>query len=254
MATYYSTHGRGVSVESRKRLGIVTPSSNTVLEPLTSLMLTDIAEASAHFTRIPVTSISLTSDALHQFDESALLAATRLLTHAKVDVVVWSGTAAAWLGFDSDEHLCRRIEDATGIPACTSVLALNEILAATGVKKVAFVTPYRDDVQTKIIANYEAAGFNCVAERHLGLEDNFSFSEVAEDEIRRLIVEVAAARPDAIAICCTNLRGAPLVEKLEAALGVPIYDSVATAVWMALRKIGVDASRVSGWGRIFRHA
>ena len=63
--------------------------------------------------------------------------------------------------------------------------------------------------------------------------------------------EVADAKPDAIAIVCTNMRGAPLVEELETAHGIPIYDTVATTVWKSLRMAGVDKQRVKGWGRIF---
>jgi maleate isomerase len=63
--------------------------------------------------------------------------------------------------------------------------------------------------------------------------------------------QVAAAQPDAIAIICTNLRGAPLVEELERELDVPIYDTIATAVWKSLLLAGVDAKRVTGWGRLF---
>jgi maleate isomerase len=64
--------------------------------------------------------------------------------------------------------------------------------------------------------------------------------------------EVARSRPEAIAIFCTNLRGASLVEELERDLGVPVYDTVATAVWKSLGLVGVDPGRVTGWGRLFR--
>ena len=43
-----------------------------------------------------------------------------------------------------------------------------------------------------------------------------------------------------------------LVEELEAELGIPIYDSVATVVWKSLRMAGADTRRVCGWGRLFR--
>ena len=65
-------------------------------------------------------------------------------------------------------RLCERIKGATGIPACTAMLALNEILEITGAKRVGFVTPYLDDVQARINANYEKAGLTVVADRHLG--------------------------------------------------------------------------------------
>ena len=44
--------------------------------------------------------------------------------------------------------------------------------------------------------------------------------------MRAMTRDVAAAKPDAIAIICTNMRGAPLAEELEAAHGIPIYDTV----------------------------
>ena len=64
--------------------------------------------------------------------------------------------------------------------------------------------------------------------------------------------EVAAARPDAIAILCTNLRGAALVPALEAELGLPVYDSVATVVWHSLQLAGIDTRRLHAWGRLFK--
>lgn len=238
-------------IHERLLLGMLTPSSNTVLEPVTTAMLAGLPEASAHFGRFKVTEIALTQQALGQFDDREILAAAELLSHARVGVIGWSGTAASWRGFDTDETLCRRITERTGIAACTSVLALNEIFAITGVRRFALVTPYLDDVQARIVAHYAAAGYECVAERHLGLRDNFSFSEVGADDLRRMVREVAQARPDAIAILCTNLRGGPLVAELEAETGIPIHDSIATVVWKALQLAGADARRVHGWGRLF---
>lgn len=233
---------------------MLTPSSNTVLEPVTTAMLAGLPEASAHFGRFKVTEIALTQQALGQFDDREILGAAELLAHAKVGVIGWSGTAASWRGFDTDEALCRRITEATGIAACTSVLALNELFERLGVRRFGLVTPYLDDVQARIVANYAASGYECVAERHLGLRDNFSFSEVEADALRGMVREAAAAGPDAIVILCTNLRGGPLVAELEAELGIPILDSVATVVWKSLRLVGADPRRVRGWGRLFELA
>ena len=238
----------------RVLLGMLTPSSNTTLEPVTALMLAGLPEASAHFGRFKVTEIALSKQALGQFDDSEILRAAELLSHAKLDCIGWNGTSASWLGFERDQRLCERITQATGIAACTSVLALNEIFRATGVERFGLVTPYLDEVQQAIVANYRKAGFDCVAERHLGIQDNFSFSEVGADQLRVMVREVAKAQPQAITILCTNLRGAPLVEALEAELGIPIYDSIATVVWKSLQLVGADPTRVRGWGRLFAEA
>lgn len=131
------------------------------------------------------------------------------------------------------------------------MLALNEILARTGARRLGLVTPYLSDVQSRIIANYASAGVDVVAESHLGIEDNFSFSEVSAEQLIAMCRETARATPDAIAVLCTNLHCAELVPQLEAELGIPVYDSVATVVWKALELAGVDPRRLRGWGRLF---
>ncbi len=239
-------------MSKRILLGMLTPSSNTTLEPVTARMIAGLPEASAHFGRFRVTEIALSDRALGQFDDSEILRAAELLAHAKLDVIGWNGTSSGWLGFDADERLCARITEATGIPACTSVLALNEIFTLTGVTRFGLVTPYLDNVQAAIVRNYAGSGFECVAERHLRKQDNFSFSEVSADEIRAMVRDVAKAGPQAITIFCTNLRGAPLVEELEAEVGIPIYDTISTVVWKSLKLAGADPRRVTGWGSLFR--
>ena len=236
----------------RKRIGVLTPSSNTALEPLTSAMVASAPGVSAHFARFTVTEISLEEAALRQFDDSKILEAARLLADAHVDVIGWSGTSSSWLGFERDRQLCARITEATGIPATTSVMALNELLSAAGVRTLGLVTPYVPDVQQRIIANYRSIGVDCTAERHLDISVNFDFAGVEPDRLAGLAREVAAAHPDAITMLCTNLRSAQLVDVLERELGIPIFDSTATVVWKALKLIGADTREVQGWGRMFR--
>jgi maleate isomerase len=86
-------------MSKRLRLGIVTPSSNTALEPLTEALIQSINESSnhhitVHFSRFPVTTISLSPSGLAQFDLTPILAAATL-AHAEVDIIGWSGTSAA---------------------------------------------------------------------------------------------------------------------------------------------------------------
>jgi maleate isomerase len=233
-------------------LGMLTPSSNTVLEPVTQAMVSGLAEVSVHFSRFKVTEIALAPSALAQFDDNEILRAAEMLAHTKADVIAWNGTSSGWRGFEADHRLCDRITAATGIKSTTSMLALNEILERSAVKRLGLVTPYLDDVQAKIVANYSALGVSCAAERHLSMRDNFAFSEVPPDRIRAMIREVATAAPDAVAVVCTNLRGAPLVEQLEREIGMPIYDSISTVVWKNLLLADIEPKRVTGWGRLFR--
>ena len=239
-------------MRDRVLLGMLTPSSNTILEPISSAMLAEAPQVSAHFSRFRVTEIALNEQALAQFDDGPRLEAATLLADAQVDVICWNGTSAGWLGFDSDRALCSAIARRTGILANSSVLSLADIFRRAGIERFGLVTPYVDEIQARIVANFRNEGFDCVAERHLGLSDNHAFSDVPPAKLASLTSEVAAAKPQAITIFCTNLRGAPLVETLEREIGIPIYDTIASGIWGALGLAGVDPRVIRNWGRLFR--
>ena len=239
-------------MNKQTRLGMLTPSSNTALEPIACAMIHGLPNVSAHFSRFTVTEISLRDHALNQFDLDKILAAAQLLADAHVDVIAWNGTSSGWLGFDHDKTLCEKITQATGIPAVTSVLALNEILEKTKSTRFGLATPYLEDVQNSIIANYQGSGFDCKAERHLGLHVNYSFAQVDAETIRNMVRQLAKENVQAITTFCTNLHAAQLTEELEKETGIPIYDTVATAVWKSLKVAGVDTRELTGWGSLFR--
>ena len=241
-----------ITMKQTIRLGVLTPSSNTALEPLTSAMTALVPNASAHFSRFQVTEIALDSRALAQFDDSKILAAAELLADAKVDVIGWSGTSSGWLGFDADRRLCERIKERTGVVATTAVLALNELLALRGMTRLALVTPYTDDVQQRIVANYRSIGIEVMAERHLGIRVNDDFAAVEPETLLDLMRQVATDRPQAITTFCTNLRAASLAQQVERELRIPLLDTVSTTVWGMLRAVGQSPAQIKGWGEMFQ--
>ena len=237
--------------QPRRRIGMLTPSSNTVLEPMATNILRCVSEVSIHFSRLPVTEISLEDAALEQFDIDAHLSAARLLADARVDVIGWNGTSASWTGFEGDERLCAELARCHNVAATTAVLAINELLDVLNVRRFALVTPYIGAVQERIIEVYGRAGYRCVAERHFDEQVNYAFAEIEEQHIADAVRQVAAATPEAVVIMCTNLRFAHLADALEAELGMPVLDSVAAFVWKAVRLCGIDTRVIAGWGRLF---
>jgi maleate isomerase len=230
---------------------MLTPSSNTALEPLVAAMLAPTG-VSAHFARFRVVEISLGEDALAQFAQEPMLAAAELLADAAVDAIVWNGTSGGWLGLEHDAALCRSIEARTGIRATTSVLALVEAVRTVGASRLGLVTPYVGEVQDRILSTLGMAGIAVAAERHLGISENHAFASVPVEELRRMVLGVAEASPDAITTFCTNLRAAPLVPELEGETDVAVYDTVSLGVWHGLLLAGVDPGLVIGWGRLFQ--
>jgi maleate isomerase len=138
------------------------------------------------------------------------------------------------------------------VSATSSVLTLHDAFREIGATRIGLVTPYLHDVQDKIVENFRSEGFDCVAERHLNDGGNFSFSQVSESTIAEMVRAVARERPHAITIFCTNLRGARIAAVLEKELDIPIYDTVATAVFGALRIAGKDPAEIEGWGSLFQ--
>jgi maleate isomerase len=236
----------------RKRLGMITPSSNSVLEPVTSTMLHGVTDVSAHFSRFRVTEIALDAAALNQFDASVMLPAADMLADAKVDAIAWNGTSASWLGIGRDRSLCTAIAERTSVPATTSTLACIDAVRALGAKRVGLVSPYTDDVQRRIGDVWAGERIAAHAERHLGLRDNFSFGEVTPVTIADMIRAVAAEGADAVVILCTNLDGAALAAALERELDIAVLDSVAVTLWRTLTLAGGDISALASWGRIFQ--
>lgn len=221
------------------RLGFLTPSSNTVLEPAMSWLLRDAPGVSAHFARFRVLAINLGADANRQFDVEPVLAAAELLADAKVDSICWAGTSGSWLGFAQDEALCAAITARTGIPATTATLALRDALRLAGVARLALVTPYLAEVQAAIIANLAREGFTVTAERHLEDPGNYSFALHDAAKVGALMEQAVRAAPtEALAVHCTNFRGLSAVRELEARHGVLVVDSVAASLWGGMRAAG----------------
>jgi maleate isomerase len=220
------------------RLGMLTPSSNTVLEPATCALLAATPHVTAHFQRLRVLSITLEDGSTGQFDPAPMVAAAELLADARVHAICWNGTSGSWLGLDADRAVCAAITAATGLPCTTATLALHDALRALGAVRVGLVTPYLGSVQAAILAKLRAEGFEPAGERHLEDPGNYSFADHAPELVTRLVREVAAEGCDAIAIHCTNFRGLEAARRVRAETGIPVLDSVAVALWGALRAAG----------------
>ena len=239
------------------RLGVIVPSSNTALEPLTSAIVNSITDTalqiSVHFTRIRVTKISLAADSDAQFDISQFLTAARLLADAGVGIIGWSGTSAGWLGFDNDVQLCTAVEEEVGVPCTTSTLALNQALEAISTESFALVTPYTEDMNKAICKNYAAIGIDVPSERmqHLGVTENKAIARMDVGTLDGMVDRVVKDGAKVVSTFCTNLNTAQRVAVWEQRYGIVVFDTVSTVVWDMLRLVGVGPGTVRGWGKLF---
>ena len=179
-----------------------------------------------HFSRVRVTVISNSDDSRAQFALASLLDAAMLLADAKVDCIAWAGTSGSWLGFEQDRKLAEAIAGRTGVPATTALLAINAELEHQEIGRIGLVTPYVAALESQIVANYAAIGVETAAAVRLDLTQNTDYAVVTPARIAEMCRDVARARPNAILVMCTNLRGAPVAASLTAELGIPVIDLV----------------------------
>lgn len=236
-----------------RRIGMIAPSSNTVLEPETMRLVAPLGDdVTVHFARVGVLQIQASAQSDSQFAFDGLIAAADLLAGVRPDLIVWNGTAASWLGLSRDADLAARMAAATGHVCTTTMLLYQAAFAAMGLRRLGLVTPYTADIQAQVVANLTALGLDIVAERHLGDAGNFSYAEYSDEfvaeEIRAVIAD---GRPEAVAVMCTNYRGARAAPVIEAETGVCVLDSVALTLWGALSIAGVAPEALAGCGRVF---
>ena len=236
-----------INQHKKNRIAMLTPSSNSVVEPWCSKMINSIDNTTVHFGRVEVLFINDEAKSLSQFQDENMLRGFDLLSHVKPSVIGWNGTSASWLGLNRDRFLIEEITKRTGCPTVTSTLAIIEALNLLNIKNIGLVTPYVDSIQNEIINNFRLENFVCVSERHFNMTDNFSFGEVSETKIANAAEEVISEGAEAVIILCTNLEGAGIVESLEIKTGVPILDSVVLTCWGALRKIGINTNSLFSW-------
>jgi len=231
---------------STRRIGMILPSSNTVVEPVCIAMAARLPAVQVHFARFALTAVAVDNPAAAYYDSGALLGAARLLADARCEVICWNGSAGGLVGFERERQLCDEIRAATGIAATTSTLSLADEFRRSSVKRFAMVTLNPPPMNLTIRATFASAGFECVADTHrTDLADNFSMAQVAPEAIAAMAlscVNGSLVRPDALIIYGTNTRGAGVASTLKARLGLPVHDSVAWGMAGALLLLDIDPS------------
>lgn len=235
------------------RIGMLTPSSNTMLEPVTYKIVQDVPDLTVHFSRISVTQIALSETSNSQFEFEKMKASAQLLADAKVDLLVWNGTSASWLGLDNDYQLCSKIEEQLGIKMVTSSIAIIEAFKALNVRKVGLVTPYTADVSREIVKQYESLGLDVASEQYAGLTVNHDFALVSEQQTTEMIELCKDHQVEGVAVVCTNLNAASVVKGAEEK-GIVVIDSISATLWYAMKVIGMDRSKLADqWGTLFKY-
>ncbi len=231
-------------METSRRVGLLVPSSNTVMEP--DLWRALPPGASLHTGRMYLEDTTPEGES-RMLDEHVLPAAHDLAT-ARPDLIVFGCTSAGALrGNDYDAELCRRISALSGVPTVSVIASIRRAIAASGARRVGVVTPYVDALNQRIKESVEADGVEVVGIAGLGISDNFEIAAVpvegildfAERALGGLAIDLAF-------VSCTNFPAVEALPELERRLGLPVVTSNQAAIAAVLASLDAAPARHGG--------
>ena len=195
-------------------------------------------------TRMPFRRTGLADD-LALFDD--LEAHSRLLADAEVDLIAVNCTAATMLA--GPDVVNSRVRAATGIAATTTIEAVLEALAAAGIRRVALLTPYEEEVTAAEVAFLRAQGLEVAGTATLPCRTPVEQAERDPEVWRRLARDPALRQADGLLISCAGIRVAPVLADIEREFGRPVIASNQALLWRCLRMTGVQ-DRPAGFGAL----
>ena len=219
----------------RGRIGLLVPTGNSVMEPEFQRMAPE--GVTTHANRVELRDV--TPESLRRMEADTARAA-RGIASVRVGVIAFGCTSGSFVGGRGyDERLRRLIEEATGVPATTASGAVLRALRLLGVRRIALVTPYTEEVTRLEVAFLEANGFEVTASSAGGLVEVADMQECPPWTAYRRAREVDDSRAEAVFVSCTGFRTIEMIAELEADLGKPVVTSNQALFADCLRILGI---------------
>jgi maleate isomerase len=212
----------------RLRVGLIVPSSNTVMEPDFHRQIGATAIVST--TRIFLEDV--TREAEVRMLEDDLPQAVKRIGTTAPDVIVFGCTSAGALGtLSHDDGIASTIEATTGAKAITVLRAVLTRLSSIRPQKIAVLTPYIDDLTISIARSLAEAGYPAIKAAGMGIKANLDIGRVTPEEILRFVEsQLSGIDPDCLFLSCTNWRAIETIEALQIKLGIPVISSNQAAI------------------------
>lgn len=155
-----------------------------------------------------------------------------LLADAQVDLIAMNCTAASLIA--GPETINQRIHAATGIMSITTIEALMAAVGITGMKRIALMTPYIDEVVSKEIDYFNALGYEVLRTVGYPCETPLEQGTLVPQAWLDLARQLKGADIDGLVISCAGIQIAPVLAQIEQELAVPVVTSNQALLWACL--------------------
>ncbi|MDQ0325888.1 maleate cis-trans isomerase [Rhodopseudomonas julia] len=229
---------------SRRRIGLIVPSVNAVIEPDCARIAWP--NVTFHATRVMLR--ETTPEGLRQMNEG-VAAAADLIASVTPDVVAFACTSGSFI--DGEEGLARQIsaiEARVGCPVVSTSRCIVAAMTHLNATKVALATPYLDEVNAAELAFLESHGLTVTNLRGLGLSGK-AIREVPPERVKELVRDADTPDSEAIFVSCTDLRALEVAEELEHERGKPVLTSNQVTLWGIRNALG-GIPAVTGYGKL----
>ena len=220
-----------------KRIGVIVPSSNTVVEPDFMRTLPDGATLHAARMYLAVTTEAAEREMIFDYVPQAVKDLASLEPH----VVAFACTSGgAVLGADGEARLIEDIARETRALVVSTNEAVKSRLERYEPERVAVLTPYVDELNQRIRAGLEGRGLNVVHCSGLGITENYALAGVPPaDIVAYARKQLADVNFDLLFVSCTNFRGVEARPLLMERFGVPVVTSNQATIEATLEAIGL---------------
>ena len=239
----------------RGKFGVITPSTNTVVQPEYEAVCPP--GVTTHIGRMHIPDDPLSND--EDFDELirridvALEDAVRRVMTCKPDYFVLGiSSESIWGGgLEKAQEIVQRMKPLlNGIEGSQAADALPAALKGFGVKKkISVVTPYFPVAEPHIQQFAADIGYDIVKTHHMSCKSPTLIAHTAEEECWDALQMVDSEEVEAIIQFGANLPFATVAAEAEKRLKKPVIAVNIATIWHALRSFGIK-DRIYGYGRI----
>ncbi len=221
-----------------KRVGLIVPSTNTVMEP--DLYRNLPAGTTVHTSRMLLEG-SVTIEAEEMMLDVYLPECAKQIGTLQPDVVVFGCTSAGALrGPAYEQELAGEISKATGAPTVTIMGAVVDELQRLGARSIAMLTPYSEEINETIKDSLETSGFTVPYMNGMDVKGAFNIAAVSPDEIVEYVREqLEGVYSDCLFVSCANLRSVDVLERIREVAGRPVVTSNQAVLEGVRKAIGV---------------
>ncbi|HZJ97816.1 MAG TPA: aspartate/glutamate racemase family protein [Oligella sp.] len=170
-----------------------------------------------------------------------------LLADAEVDLIAMNCTAASLIA--GPVQVNQRILSATGIRSVTTIEALMAAVQATGMKRVALMTPYVQEVVDKEVEYFSAAGYEVVTTLGKACSTPIEQGSLHPVTWLNLARQIKNERLDGLVISCAGIQVASVLTQIEQELGIPVVTSNQALLWACLGLVGITES-ITNYGEL----